>query len=293
MSIASMTGFARIEGDGLGISWVWEIKSVNGKSLDLRLRLAPGFDALEPQLRALLAQRFRRGNFSASLAVTRAAPAILRVNRDALAQLVALMNELAGEIEAAPPRIDGLLALRGVVETVEEESETTVDERRQAVLNSWAMGLDRLAIARVEEGARLAVVLRAQLAEIAALVDAAGGCAAAQPAGIRARLQMMLASVADLVPSMLEDRVAQEMALLIARADVREELERLRAHIAQAADLLQQEEAVGRRLDFLCQELNREANTLCSKSADIKLTRIGLALKAAVEQFREQVQNIE
>jgi uncharacterized protein (TIGR00255 family) len=288
-----MTGFARIEGDGLGISWVWEIKSVNGKSLDLRLRLAPGFDALEPQLRALLAQRFRRGNFSASLAVTRAAPVILRVNRDALAQLVALMNELAGEIEAAPPRIDGLLALRGVVETVEEESETTVDERRQAVLNSWAMGLDRLAIARVEEGARLAVVLRAQLAEIAALVDAAGGCAAAQPAGIRARLQMMLASVADLVPSMLEDRVAQEMALLIARADVREELERLRAHIAQAADLLQQEEAVGRRLDFLCQELNREANTLCSKSADIELTRIGLALKAAVEQFREQVQNIE
>jgi uncharacterized protein (TIGR00255 family) len=293
VSIASMTGFARIEGDGPGISWVWEIKSVNGKSLDLRLRLAPGFDALEPQLRPLLVQRFRRGNFSASLAVTRSAPATLRVNRDALAQLVALMNELAGEIEAAPPRIDGLLALRGVVETVEEESETTVDERRQAVLNSWTMGLDRLAIARVEEGARLAVVLGAQLAEIAALVDAAGECAAAQPAGIRTRLQTMLASVADLVPSMLEDRVAQEMALLIARADIREELERLRAHIAQAADLLQQEEAVGRRLDFLCQELNREANTLCSKSADIELTRIGLALKAAVEQFREQVQNIE
>jgi uncharacterized protein (TIGR00255 family) len=293
VGIASMTGFARIEGDGLGNSWVWEVKSVNGKSLDLRLRLAPGFDALEPQLRALLGQRFRRGNFSASLAVTRSAPSVLRVNREALAQLVALMNELAGEVEAAPPRMDGLLALRGVVETVEEESDTIVDERRQAVLNSWVTGLDRLATARAEEGARLAVVLRTQLAEIAALVDAAGGCAAVQPAAIRARLQTMLASVADLVPSMLEDRVAQEMALLITRADVREELERLRAHIAQAADLLQQEEAVGRRLDFLCQELNREANTLCSKSADIELTRIGLALKAAVEQFREQVQNIE
>ena len=293
MGIASMTGFARTEGDGLGISWVWEIKSVNGKSLDLRLRLAQGFDALEPQLRALLAQRFRRGNFSASLAVTRTARAVLRVNREALAQLVALMNELAGKIEAAPPRLDGLLALRGVVESVEEESDTILDERRQAVLNSWATGLDRLALARVEEGARLAVVLRTQLAEIAALVDAATGCAAIQPAAIRERLRTMLVSVADLVPSMLEDRVAQEMALLIARSDVREELERLRAHIDQAADLLLQEAAVGRRLDFLCQELNREANTLCSKSADIELTRVGLALKAAAEQFREQVQNIE
>jgi uncharacterized protein (TIGR00255 family) len=288
-----MTGFARTEGDGLGISWVWEIKSVNGKSLDLRLRLAQGFDALEPQLRALLAPRFRRGNFSASLAVTRTAPAVLRVNREALAQLVALMNELAGKIEAAPPRLDGLLALRGVVESVEEESDAILDERRQAVLNSWATGLDRLALARVEEGARLAVVLRTQLAEIAALVDAATGCAAVQPAAIRERLRTMLVSVADLVPSMLEDRVAQEMALLIARSDVREELERLRAHIDQAADLLLQEAAVGRRLDFLCQELNREANTLCSKSADIELTRVGLALKAAAEQFREQVQNIE
>jgi len=149
-----------------------------------------------------------------------------------------------------------------------------------------------LALARVEEGARLAVVLRTQLAEIAALVDAAAGSAAVQPAAIRERLRTMLVSVADLVPNMLEDRVAQEMALLIARSDVREELDRLRAHIDQAADLLQ-ESAVGRRLDFLCQELNREANTLCSKSADIELTRVGLALKAAAEQFREQVQNIE
>ena len=216
-----------------------------------------------------------------------------RVNRATLAQIVALLNELAGEIEAAPPRLDGLLALRGVVESVEEESDTILDERRQAVLNSWAMGLGRLALARTEEGARLAVVLRGQLAEIAALVDAAEGCAAVQPAAIHGRLQMMLTSVADLVPSMLEDRVAQEMALLITRSDVREELERLRAHIDQAADLLLQEAAVGRRLDVLCQELNREANTLCSKSADIELTRVGLALKAAAEQFREQVQNIE
>jgi uncharacterized protein (TIGR00255 family) len=288
-----MTGFARAEGDDLGISWVWELKSVNGKSLDLRLRLASGFDPLEPQLRALLAQRFRRGSFSANLVVTRTTPAAVRVNRETLAQLVALMNELAGEIEAAPPRIDGLLALRGVVEMVEDEPDAVLGERRRIVLDSWRMALDRLAGARAEEGTRLGAVLRGQLAEMIELVQSAAECAAAQPAAIRERLQTTLGGLVDLVPGMPEERVAQEMALLIARADVREELDRLRAHIEQADDLLQQEEAVGRRLDFLCQEFNREANTLCSKSGDIELTRIGLSLKAAVEQFREQVQNIE
>jgi uncharacterized protein (TIGR00255 family) len=288
-----MTGFARAEGDELGISWVWEIKSVNGKSLDLRLRLASGFDLLEPQLRALLTQRFRRGNFSGTLTVTRTEPAVVRVNRDTLAQLIALMNELAGEIEAAPPRIDGLLALRGVVETVENEPDAVLEERRRAVRDSWTRVLDELAAARAEEGARLAAVLTGQLAEMAALVEAAAACAAAQPTAIRERLQTTLANIVDLVPGMPEERVAQEMALLIARSDIREELERLRAHLEQVADLLGQDEAVGRRLDFLCQELNRETNTLCSKSADIELTRVGLSLKAAVEQFREQVQNIE
>src|SRR6266436_1447309 len=167
-----MTGFARAEGDDLGISWVWEMKSVNGKSLDVRFRLAPGFDSLEPQLRALLAQRFRRGNFSAGLAVTRTAPAAVRVNREALAQLVALINELSGEIEAAPPRIDGLLALRGVVETVEDEPDAVLEERRHAVIESWANALDQLTLARAEEGARLSAVLHDQLAEMAALVKA-------------------------------------------------------------------------------------------------------------------------
>ena len=293
VNVTSMTGFARAEGDRLGIAWVWELKSVNGRSLDVRLRLAPGFDSLEPQLRALLTQRFRRGNVSANLGVTRTAPAAVRVNRETLAQLVGLMKELAGEIEAAPPRIDGLLALRGVVETVEDEADAVLEERRQAVLASWANALEKLTDARAEEGARLATVLRTQLADMTRLVEAAAACAAAQPAAIRERLQTMLVNLADLVPGMPEERVAQEMALLVARSDIREELERLRAHLGQAADLLQQDDAVGRRLDFLCQELNREANTLCSKSADIELTRIGLSLKAAVEQFREQVQNIE
>jgi len=293
VAVASMTGFARTEGEALGISWVWETKSVNGKSLDLRLRLVSGFDALEPQLRAMLAQRFRRGNFSAVLAVARTAPAVVRVNRDALAELVSLMNELASEIDAAPPRLDGLLALRGVVETIEDDEEAVIEERRSAVLGSWQTVLDRLAAARVEEGERLAVLLRGQLEEMTALVAAAADCTAAQPEAIRERLRTMLAGLADLVPGLPEERVAQEIALLVTRSDVREELDRLRAHLQQARDLLQQGETIGRRLDFLCQELNREANTLCAKSADIELTRIGLSLKAAVEQFREQVQNIE
>jgi uncharacterized protein (TIGR00255 family) len=293
LGVASMTGFARAEGAAAGISWTWEMKSVNGKSLDLRLRLAPGFDALEPQVRAMLTQRFRRGNVAVSLTISRTAAAAVRVNREALAQLVALIKELASEIETAPPRLDGLLALRGIVETVEDEDDRVVEDRRLAVLDSCVTALDRLAAARADEGARLGVLLRDQIEEMARLVETAQENAAAQPAAIRQRLQTTLAGLADLVPGMSEERVAQEIALLVGRSDIREEIERLHAHLEQASDLLDEGGAVGRRLDFLCQELNREANTLCSKSADIELTRIGLALKAAVEQFREQVQNIE
>jgi uncharacterized protein (TIGR00255 family) len=288
-----MTGFARAAGEADGISWIWELKSVNSRSLDLRLRLPPGFDPLEPQLRAGLARRCRRGAIAATLSVIRLVPPAIRINREMLAQIVALLGELAGGIESAPPRLDGLIGLRGIIETVEDEPEKIVEARRAAVADGWVVALDRLAVARAEEGARLGALLTAQRAELAALVEAAAGCAAAQPAAIRARLQTLLREIADLAPTMPQERVAQEVAMLVTRSDVREELDRLRAHIAQAGDLLERGELVGRQLDFLCQELNREANTLCSKSADIELTRIGLALKAAVEQFREQVQNLE
>jgi len=288
-----MTGFARAEGEADGISWVWELKSVNSRSLDLRLRLPPGFDPLEAQLRASLARRCRRGNIAATLSVNRLVPPAIRINRAVLAQIVALLGELAGDIEAAPPRLDGLIGLRGVIETVEDDPESVVETRRAAVVDGWAVALDRLALARAEEGARLSAMLSAQRAELAGLVEAAAGCAAAQPEAIRARLLALLGEVSDLAPTMPQERVAQEVAMLVTRSDIREELDRLRAHIAQAGDLLERGESVGRQLDFLCQELNREANTLCSKSADIELTRIGLALKAAVEQFREQVQNLE
>jgi uncharacterized protein (TIGR00255 family) len=288
-----MTGFARTEGDTAGISWVWELKSVNGKSLDLRLRLPPGYDALEVSLRAALGGRLRRGNISANLTVNRTAPPAIRINREMLARVVALLGELADEVEAAPPRLDGLIGLRGIIETVEDEPDDVVGARRVAIAAGWVAALDGLAASRNEEGTRLGEVLSSQLAELAELVAAASASAAAQPEALRARLQQSLAALTDLAPTMPPERVAQEMALLVSRGDVREELDRLRAHLAQAGDLLAKGDGVGRQLDFLCQELNREANTLCSKSADIELTRIGLALKLTVEQFREQVQNLE
>ena len=292
-----MTGFARTAGEADGISWAWELKSVNSRALDLRLRLPPGFDALEPQLRAALSRRLRRGNVSAALSVSRLTPPAIRVNREMLAQIITLLRDLAGELSdqlaVAPPRLDGLIGLRGVVETVEDDPDSVVAVRHAAVLDGWAEALDRLAAARAEEGARLAAILREQRRELSGLVEAAAGCAAAQPAAIRARLETLLGELAGLAPSLPEERVAQELAILVTRADVREELDRLRAHLAQAGELLERGDAVGRQLDFLCQELNREANTLCSKSADIDLTRVGLALKAAIEQFREQVQNLE
>jgi uncharacterized protein (TIGR00255 family) len=297
MSLSSMTGFARVEGEADGVSWAWELKSVNGRSLDLRLRLPPGFDALEAPLRAALARRLRRGTVSATLAVTRLAPPTVRVNREMLAQVVALLGELGSELvsklDTAPPRLDGLIGLRGIIETVEEEPDAVIETRRTAVLDGWSAVVDQLAAARSEEGTRLAAALSQQRGELAALVEAAAGCAAAQPAAIRARLEALLAELSDTVPRIPEERVAQELALLVSRADIREELDRLRAHIAQAGELLERGDAVGRQLDFLCQELNREANTLCAKSADLELTRVGITLKAVVEQFREQVQNLE
>src|SRR5436305_6440968 len=296
-----MTGFARSEGEGDGISWIWELRSLNGRPPELRLRLPPGCEPLEPLLRAALAQCCRRGNIAATLSVTRLSPPATRINRATLSQIVALSRELAAEIAAetagtisvAPPRLDGLIGMRGVIETVEEDPDEIVEARRTAVLASWSVALDRLAAARNQEGARLAALLTDQRAGLAVLVESAAASAAAQPAAIRARLEALLGELSGLAAAVPEERVAQELAMLVTRSDVREELDRLRAHIAQAGELLENGGVVGRQLDFLCQELNREANTLCSKSADIELTRIGLALKAAIEQFREQVQNVE
>jgi uncharacterized protein (TIGR00255 family) len=295
MTIASMTGFARAEGHDGPLSWVWELKSVNAKALDLRFRLPPGFDALELPLRVLVTQQLKRGSVTANLSVARsAAAANLRVNREALALVMRLANELASEIEAAPPRIDGLLALKGVLESGDESPDEGARERQMKLLGeAFERALAGLATMRFGEGARLETVLAERLAEIAALVKQAEGAAATQPAAIQARLRDMIAALTEAIPALPEERLAHEAALVVAKADIREELDRLTAHLGAARALLAEGGSIGRRFDFLCQEFNREANTLCSKSADLELTRIGLALKAAIEQLREQVQNIE
>ncbi|MBV8779417.1 MAG: YicC family protein, partial [Alphaproteobacteria bacterium] len=273
MTLSSMTGFARFEGEAAGVAWVWELKSVNGKSLDLRLRLPPGYDLLETSLRSAMASRLRRGNVTANLTISRTAPPAIQINREMLARVLGLIGELSAEIEAAPPRLDGLIALRGVIETVDDEPDDVVEARRTALSEGWREAVERLAAARAEEGARLATMLSQQVEELATLTASAAASAAAQPEALRSRLEQSLKVLGEVAATMPQERVAQELALLVSRGDVREELDRLRAHIAQAGELLRKGGAVGRQLDFLCQELNREANTLCSKSADIELTR--------------------
>ena len=290
-----MTGFSRAEGQHGDTVFAWELKSVNGKGLEIRFRLPPGYDGLEPQLRASLSQRVRRGNVNVSLALTRnAGNGGLRINRQALAEVLAAVRELQQSVNASPPTADGLLSLRGVLEAGEaEETAEQREARLAAATQIWEPALSALVRMREEEGARLRQTLEERLGEITSLTSAAEATAAAQPEAMRTRLRTLLETLTQASPPLTEDRLAQELAVVVARGDVREELDRLNAHIAAARALIDEGTAIGRRFDFLCQEFNREANTLCSKSADIELTRIGLALKASIEQLREQVQNIE
>ncbi len=290
MPIASMTGFARAEAASEGRHWVWELRSVNGRGLDIRCRLPAGYDALDPVVRAAVAERCRRGNVSATLTEIREQKPQLRVNRETLSQILAVVAELR-ETGAAPPRLDGLLALPGVLERLDGEDEPT---RHTALLTELLhAALDSLKAMRLDEGERLGRLANAHIDEIERLTDAARGTAGAQPEAIAQRLRQQLDDLLGQSPPAPAERVAQEIALLAARADVREELDRLGAHVAASRSLVRTGGPIGRKLDFLCQEFNREANTLCSKSADVELTRIGLDLKVAIEQLREQVQNIE
>ena len=290
-----MTGFARAEGAAGEGRWVWEAKSVNGRNLDIRCRVPAGFDLLEPLARVAVAERCRRGNVTVSLTLTGGSSAAgLRINRAALDQLLGLADELGARPNLAPARLDGLLAIRGVVEPIEAvESEQAQAARLDGMKSVLDATLDQLVLMRQREGARLLVLIVGHLDEIDRLAAAAGLTAAAQPAALKARLGEQAKALLEGLPALSEERLAQEIALLAGKADVREELDRLGAHIGEARALLDAGGAIGRKLDFLCQELNREANTLCSKSADMKLTNLGLQLKAAVEQLREQVQNVE
>lgn len=294
-----MTGYARTEGRDGQNSWVWEAKSVNGRGLELRCKLAPGHDALEVYARDAAARRLKRGNVQLSLSVRSAGEqSQVQVNEALLGQLLGLCREWQDKHpDIAPARMDGLLAIKGVIEPVTEADATEAEPlrlaREQAMKASLDLMLDQLAAMRLAEGARIGAVLDAQLEEIATLSLKAGACAVLRPEAVRERFRAQVAAILEAAPSLAEDRIAQEVALIAVKADIREELDRLAAHVAAARDLLIQGGAVGRKLDFLAQEFNREANTLCSKSSDVELTRIGLDLKAVIDQFKEQVQNIE
>jgi uncharacterized protein (TIGR00255 family) len=296
MTFASMTGFAENTGSHDGLRWRWEAKSVNSRGLDMRLRSPPGYDGLEAPARRLAGERFQRGAFQISLNFEPQDGARgLAVDAAALASAVRIAREVAAETGLAPARVDGLLALKGVI--VADEGTIPLDPvaravRDAAILESLAVALDRLAKERYSEGAKLAALLSAQIGEIEKLVAVAAGLAAAQPETLRARLSAQVKELLGEVP-ISEERLAQEVALLAVKADVREELDRLTAHVQDARALIGLGKGAGRKLDFLAQEFNREANTLCSKSSDIALTRTGLALKAVIDQFREQAQNVE
>ncbi len=290
-----MTGFGRAEGAVEALAWAWEARSVNGRGLDVRCRMPNGFDALEAPARKRLTTALARGNVNLTLRIERAGGAEeVRINETVLAELVARAQALRESLPEAGLSIDGLLGVRGVVEPVERgEDEKTREARHAALLASLDAAVAGLVAARREEGARLAQVLGGQLDEMASLVASAADSAGARPEAARARLAGQLRVLLEERTGLSEDRLAQELALLAVKADVGEELDRLVAHIAQARELLAEGGPVGRRLDFLTQEFNREANTLTSKSGDIELTRIGLDLKVIIDRFREQVQNIE
>lgn len=296
MAIHSMTGFARASGAHANYSWTWEVRSVNGKGLDVRCRIPSGFDALDLSTRNAVTRKFKRGNVSLSLNISHSQEhAGYKVNHELLKQLVEVMKTVEADVPGVTaPSVDGLMGLRGVIEAVEEEES---DEEREAaharILESLNEALDGLLENRSREGSRMETVLNGHIDEIERLCGLAENCASAQPDAIRARLVRQLKDVLEDVPELNEERISQEAAILMTKADVREELDRLRAHIEGARELLEQGSPCGRKLDFLCQEFNREANTLCSKAQDVDLTRIGLDFKAVIDQFREQVQNIE
>ncbi|WP_159590741.1 YicC/YloC family endoribonuclease [Chelativorans xinjiangense] len=295
MALQSMTGFARAGLDDEMAAVTWELRSVNGRGLEARLRLPPGFERLEQPAKGAVGKRFSRGNIQASLSVTRG-EALRRpvVDEAFLAEVAKLAHRLEQEHGAAPATADGLLALRGVMEmpdvSADEEARARLDELALRALDT---ALDELATARREEGASLGVVLEGHLAAIEALTLRAEADASREPANIRARLEEQVRLLMDAAPALDENRLHQEAAFLATKADIREEIDRLKTHVASARALLATGGPVGRKLDFLAQEFNRESNTLCSKSNAASVTAIGLELKAVVDQFREQVQNLE
>jgi uncharacterized protein (TIGR00255 family) len=296
MNLQSMTGFSRVAAEHDGAAIAWELKSVNGKTIEARLRLQQGFERLEPLVRQLVQKRFSRGNIQASLTVGRAAGTLAQpvINEAFLKDLAGLAKRLEEQFGVAPASADGLLALRGVLDIPEvaetEAARASVDAAVLGVLDLALAGLEQ---ARLAEGAALGTVLSAHIDTIEVLVLKAEADPSRDPAAIRARMAEQVALLMDASANLDESRLHQEAAFLATKADIREEIDRLKTHVASGRALLDGGGAVGRKLDFLAQEFNRESNTLCSKSNAATVTAIGLELKAVVDQFREQVQNLE
>ncbi len=296
MALASMTGFGRRDGSVGAYAWVWEIRTVNGRGLDVRLRLPPGLEALEPKLREAVARRLNRGSVNATLATRQDGSGVtLRVNTALLDDVLAAVEVVRGRVGGPQPTVETLLAFRGLVETVDVvDDATTQTLRAEAVLAGFDAALDGVVASRRAEGARLADVIGAQLVLIERCVAEVAASPARGVAAVSARLKEQVEKLLAASGHALDPvRLHQEAALLATRIDVEEELKRLAAHLSAARDLLVATEPVGRKFDFLTQEFNREANTLCSKANDPLITRSGLELKAVIDQMREQVQNIE
>jgi uncharacterized protein (TIGR00255 family) len=294
MSLASMTGFSRAAGAAGAWRWAWELKSVNSKGLDLRLRLPPGFDAIETEARARIGKALARGAVQAGLQATREATTpVVRVNDQVLAALIEAVGKAPRAEGIGPATMDGLLAIRGVGDVVEAgDDEAGLAAARAAALADLDVALAALIEMRRVEGDALGAVLRKRLDRIAELTQAAEDNPARKPEAIRARIQEQIRQVLESA-RFDEQRLAQEAILIATKSDIREELDRLVSHVAAARALLDQGGPIGRKLDFLAQEFGREASTLSAKSNHVSLTAIGLELRAEIEQFREQVQNIE
>jgi uncharacterized protein (TIGR00255 family) len=295
MALSSMTGFARSHGSSGPYAFEWELKSVNAKGFDLRMRLPPGWDDLEAFAKKRAAEVLSRGTVYANLNVKRAgAVSTVRINEEVLASIVKVAGELAGRIDAVAPSIDGLLSIKGVIEVAEPESNEAEDKAaKAAAAGAFDQALLDLVEMRQREGVTLGQILSQRMEEIERLAKKAEAAPGRKPDAIRARLAEQIAALLESSDRFDPDRLNQEALLIAAKADIREELDRIASHVSQARDLISKGGPVGRRLDFLAQEFNREVNTCCSKSNDLELTNTGLEMKNVVEQFREQVQNLE
>ncbi len=291
-----MTGFARSDGAAEGLSWAWEARSVNGRGLDVRLRMPPGFDAIEPSVREAVAKRFSRGNVSLNLALEKQPVAsAVRLNEQVLADVLKAAQRIAEITGGTVPDTATLMATKGVLESADATGEDTGVRaaRERLLVASLETALDSLTASRRAEGGRLAEIIRDRIAEIERLVAEVRLSPSRQPEAIRERLAEQIGRLMDGNGAFDRDRLHQEAVLMATRADVEEELSRLVAHVSAAREILAEPGAVGRKLDFLAQEFNREANTLCSKANAVDITRLGLQLKAVIDQLREQVQNVE